>query len=78
MKAIIDGKIYDTETAERIAEGVCVEVYRTKKGNWFKRTRDLYTDNHHVEPIGEKEARDLIGLNAPDRYDKYFGRAETA
>jgi len=46
MKKIVDGKIYDTATAERIAErksgygrgdfNWCEEtLYRTKKGRWF-------------------------------------------
>jgi len=46
MRKIVDGKIYDTEAAERIAErrtgygrgdfNWCEEsIYRTKKGNWF-------------------------------------------
>jgi hypothetical protein len=46
MRKIVDGKIYDTEIAERIAErktgygrgdfNWCEEtLYRTKKGRWF-------------------------------------------
>lgn len=46
MKSIIDGKIYDTETAQAIAESdaacsvtdfnyFCETIYRTKRGGWF-------------------------------------------
>lgn len=46
MKKIIDGKVYNTETAEEIAdwdngfyggdfEHYREELYKTKKGNWF-------------------------------------------
>lgn len=46
MKKVIDGKLYNTETAEQLAEywnglshmdfGFCIEVlYKTPKGNYF-------------------------------------------
>ena len=45
MRKVIDGKVYDTETAKQIAGGYysnygefqywCEELYRTNQGNWF-------------------------------------------
>ena len=45
MKKVIEGKIYDTETAEQVGSDSyshygdfqywCEELYYTKKGNWF-------------------------------------------
>ena len=45
MRNVIDGKVYDTETAEQIASTTyskygdltywSEELYRTQKGNWF-------------------------------------------
>jgi hypothetical protein len=46
MKRVVDGKLYDTETAELLATDenclswsdfrqYCVELYRTQKGTWF-------------------------------------------
>ena len=45
MKAVIDGRLYNTATAEKIAEyasggngdfrAVSEALYRTQKGNWF-------------------------------------------
>lgn len=78
MKAIINGKIYDTETAELIAVGDFLEIYKTKKGNWFKRTKDINGVNYQIEVINAADAKSFVGLHAPDHYDKYFGRAELA
>ena len=45
MRQVIDGKRYDTETAEQVGSDSyshygdfqywCEELYRTQKGNWF-------------------------------------------
>jgi hypothetical protein len=78
MKTIIDGKLYDTETAELVAVGDFVEVYRTAKGNWFERNKDIHGVNYKVEPIEANYAKRFIGIHAPDRYCKYFGEAEEA
>jgi hypothetical protein len=56
MKIIIDGKLYDTETAECVATGQGCQII----------------------PIDQNEAKSLVGVHAPDQYDKYFGRAEKA
>ncbi len=78
MKTIIEGKLYDTEAAELIACGTFVEVFRTKRGNWFKKSDSTLGQGCALIPIDENEAKGLVGLHAPDRYNKYFGRAELA
>lgn len=78
MKTIINGKIYDTDTAERIAKGPCVSVYRTQSGKWFKRALSVFSNNYEIKLISFYEAKELVGLHAPDQYEKYFGQAEEA
>lgn len=78
MKIIIDGKLYDTETADLVAVGTFVEVYRTKKGNWFKKSDSIFGQGCQIIPIDQSEAKKLVGLHTPDRYNKYFGQAEMA
>lgn len=78
MKTIIDGKLYDTETATLVSVGMNEKVFLTKKGNWFKETRVPYHEMSILLKIGETEAKRIVGLNSPDRYEKYFGRPEEA
>ncbi len=78
MKTIIDGKLYDTDSAEMVAVGQFVEVYRTSKGSWFKRSQSMFGMGSMLLPINGDEAKKLVGLHAPDRYEKYFGQAEEA
>jgi hypothetical protein len=52
MRKVIDGKIYDTKTAEEIAtdkyrdgnneypDGISMSLYKTKKGNYFSRSKN--------------------------------------
>lgn len=77
MKAIINGKVYDTETAELAAKGSYVEVFQTRKGNWFKRL-ELLGMGCRIIPIEQKEAMSLVGVLAPDQYGKFFGEAVEA
>lgn len=72
MQAIIDGKLYDTEGAERVAEGTFVEVFRTKDGRWFKKEEPMLGLGCQIIPIDQKEAKSLVGFHSPDSYDKYF------
>lgn len=65
MKKVIDGKLYNTKTADLICErdngyywrdfNYCSEcLYRTKKGSWF-----IYGDGNgrdSIEPITKDEA----------------------
>ncbi|MCI1965869.1 MAG: hypothetical protein LKJ17_07035 [Oscillospiraceae bacterium] len=78
MKTIIDGKLYDTEQASLVAVGAYIEVYRTQKGNWFKKCGSPLENSCRVVPVEGREAQSLVGLHAPDEYEKYFGRPEEA
>lgn len=78
MKAIIDGKLYDTEAANLIAIGNYTEVYRTRKGNWFKQTYGEFGCGCRIVPINEQETMSLVGRFAPDNYEEYFGEPEEA
>lgn len=78
MKRIINDKIYDTDSAELVAEGPMVNVYRTKNGRWFEQVRSIIFDGCELHPLMFNEAKSLVGLHAPDRYDEFFGQAEEA
>ena len=78
MKTIINGKLYDTDTADLVAVGNYVEVYQTQKGSWFKKSDSMLGWGCMLIPIEVNEAKKLIGLHAPDKYERYFGQAEEA
>lgn len=78
MKTIINEKLYDTDTADLVAVGNYVEVYQTRNGNWFKKSDSILGLGCMLIPIDEKEAKKLIGLHAPEKYERYFGQAEEA
>ncbi len=78
MKTIINEKLYDTDTAELVAVGNYIEVYQTQKGNWFKKSDSMLGWGCMLIPIEVNEAKKLIGLHAPEKYERYFGQAEEA
>lgn len=72
MKQIIDGKLYDTDTAELIlslADGKR-RFYRTKKGAFFQ----VYDGTMGV--LSEEAMKKYMGVFAPDIYVKLFGEVE--
>jgi hypothetical protein len=64
MKRIFEGKIYNTETADKIAtvgdrEGY--DLYKTKRGNFFKLDWSRYEGVvWKIIPIDKKEAFDFF------------------
>ena len=72
MRTIIKRKIYDTETADCVADdrywdvknqGRNTYLYKTKKGNFFMlNTTRWQGENNTITPLSENEA--------VDRYDK--------
>ena len=63
MKKIIEGKVYNTETAKRVASfGVTHEtLYHTKGGRWFLEvscSREVrHPQMRYIAPMTEAEAR---------------------
>lgn len=84
MKAIIDDKLYDTETAEFIyAYADCdyvtcattiIYIYRTKKGTYFK--YDMRREK--ISKIKEKTVKEIISRFDIDKYIELFGDVEEA
>ena len=86
MKKIINGKRYDTETAEMVADDSysnygdfgcwSEELYRTKKGNWFLcgEGDDETRDGSVIIPFTKKEALAWLEAHTSDSeaYEEYF------
>lgn len=88
MKAIIKGKLYDTEQAEHIPfmdipfnfldnQNGFIEtnLYKTTKGNWFCTVTTH--DNQQVQELTEEDVKVLLKHDV-DEYIKHFGEPETA
>lgn len=89
MKQVINGLLYDTETAVLLAHdcywdgqgwdrrGRNVYLYRTPKGRYFVyRTTRWQGEMSHIEPLTEKEARSLyeaLPVHEVD-YQEAFGK----
>lgn len=78
MKELIDGKIYDTESAEEIVRrefglGTMTILYRTQKGNWFTSLHQLFGEPR-LQPLSESEARArLLYWREFEVLEEYFG-----
>ena len=92
MKAIIDNKLYDTETAEPII----AFLRRVDKGpiawnpklHWtpphtftlYRTTRGSYfeydKDDHRINVVAEIDARTVVRKLDPDKYMELFGYVE--
>lgn len=73
MKRILNGKLYDTETANRISQwsesgrhlgdhGLNKELYRTANGNWFTVTSwwDSEKQKFQFQTISDMAARSYL------------------
>jgi hypothetical protein len=93
MKRIIDGKVYNTETAKRIADnqfrdgsnrmncGTCTTLYKTIKGNFFAYHETCWQgERDSIEPLAKEEARKLFEQldGDADYYVEHFGAVEEA
>jgi hypothetical protein len=86
MKRIINGKAYDTDTAELIARGdhdhemsqASWSLYRTRNGAYF----EVYAGHDGVvesfEPFTDAQARRFLETNANHLVEEYFGPAPEA
>ena len=84
MKKIIDGKLYDTETAELVysLEDTNTHFYKTRKGNYFRYAHGFqYTTGvykHIITPVSESDVKNEIGICDTDKYIEMFGQPEEA
>lgn len=87
MKYVLNGKIYNTDTACCICVGkmLCgsnynqfyrspVELYQTKKGNYFV----VYLNDRHAEAITENRAKKIMQEYAYEEYIALFSELEEA
>lgn len=82
MKQIIDGLVYDTDTAECIASGRMWTgdrntIYRTPKGRWFikqeKALCSIAESSVTLIPVDESTVKKwLLRWNEVDALEKYF------
>lgn len=64
MKKIINGKVYDTGTAQRI----CGDIFQKKTGEFFS------ADKENIVPLGAIEAQKrLRALMSRDEFERFFG-----
>lgn len=79
MKRIMNGKIYDTDTAEKLtirhmeSSNLCVhiEIGRTPHGSYFR-----VINGKPIEPLTEKQARTAAEYSDQvtiEEYEAYFG-----
>ena len=75
MKKIVDGKLYNTDTAELIYFDATNKrrYYRTQKGAFFV----LYQTGE-IQPRTENSMRDFLGSVDTERYIEIFGEVEEA
>lgn len=87
-KFFMDGKVYDTERAEKIFSsnipGFMFElpekltIYRTEFGNWFSTTEKNHGKIKAYVETEENVKRFLMCNNDVETYERLFGEAERA
>ena len=75
MQKIIDGLLYDTDTATEIYVDAKTnrKYYRTEKGNFF-----CLFSNQEIRPISEKSMKDYLGEVSVETYIEVFEMPELA
>jgi hypothetical protein len=81
MKKIINGKLYDSDKAEKICEawvtGLFMNVkgtlYRTKSKNWF-----IVSETYELVKLDESTVKRVLGSQNVAQYIKLFGKVEEA
>ncbi len=90
MKQIIDGRKYDTSTAQKLAEWdnemfnsdlnlVMEDLYRKKTGEFFLYGRGGDRTKYRTArliPLSEEEAKAWTEEKANDKYEEIFGEVE--
>ena len=75
MKAIIDGKMYDTEKAECLGmTSIFHKLYITQNGRFFL----VNEDKQKIVSADHQAIMKRIGEVAPDMYIELFGEVEEA
>lgn len=73
MKAVIKGKLYDTENAQYVGKITSAhELYKTKKGNFFVKTQ------YGISNVDQEEIKEFVGKENGDLYIRAYGEVEEA
>jgi len=90
MKQVINGKLYNTETADAIADntfrdgtnrrnqGRCTTLYKTRSGKFFAHHETSWQGEHNnIEPLTAAEAKECFEdfRGDADQYEDVFGEA---
>jgi len=90
MKKVIDGALYNTETAQFLGKwtnGLMQSdfnymwqgLYKTKSGKYFLEVDTCFSDRDHIEPLSVKSAMEWAEQNLDgDDYIKIFGEPDEA
>jgi len=74
MKRIVNGKLYDTETAELVCLSKITlfseRLYRTKKGRYF--IYDNFGGVEYIKPLNEDETFEWLSKHNPDKAIELF------
>jgi len=76
MKAIINGKLYDTEKSEKICNVKFTghSIWRTTKGTLF-----LFNDIcMQISNVNQDAIKDLLGKESPEKYIELYGGIDEA
>lgn len=86
MRKIFNGKAYDTDTADMLAEwqssgnyGASIRfetLYREKSGEYFLQINDPYRTGLSVKPLTKDEAKMWVMDCANDLYEEIFGEVK--
>ena len=79
MRVIINGKLYDTETAELIYR----EIVTWRYSRWYYMTAKraffcYYDKTKEIKVKTEEEIRELLGEHDVDKYIELFGEPDNA
>jgi len=74
MKRIVNGKLYDTNTAELVCQSKIAlfenRLYRTKKGRYF--VYEKIGDIEDIKPLNEDETFEWLSKHNPDKAMELF------
>lgn len=76
MRAIIDGKVYDTNTATKLASAISGTLWITSRRAYFLVVLSVDLLCRQIVPLQESEARRWVERKANTEYERIFGPAE--